>query len=139
MDQGSGDGARLISTLRRGRLEIEKKRAISGPIGVRAEVLNWGPILGVIGPPWWPQRVLANGPSPVAREKAGGPSSRLKPRSRVKSRTGADRRRTARERRGTPVESPSCSEGAGGGPGARVKVRPVGRQSSATAGHGCGP
>ncbi|KAJ1193321.1 hypothetical protein NDU88_002620 [Pleurodeles waltl] len=63
-----------------GRLEIEKKRAISGPIGVRAEVLNWGPILGMIGPPWQPRRVLASGPSPVAREKADGPFSRLKPR-----------------------------------------------------------
>ncbi|KAJ1193274.1 hypothetical protein NDU88_002575 [Pleurodeles waltl] len=40
--QGSRDGARLIFSLRRGRLENEKKRTTSRPIGVRTEVLNWG-------------------------------------------------------------------------------------------------
>ncbi|KAJ1206592.1 hypothetical protein NDU88_001995 [Pleurodeles waltl] len=94
-----------------------EEAAISGPIGDRAEVLNWGPIRAVIGPSWRPRRVLASGPSPVAREKTGGPFSRLKLRPRVEPRADTVRRRAARERRGTPDESPRYSGGVGGGPG----------------------
>ncbi|KAJ1165867.1 hypothetical protein NDU88_006284 [Pleurodeles waltl] len=139
--QGSGDGARLISPLRRGRLKIEEKRAISGPIRAHTEVLDWGPILGAVGAPWRPRRVLASGPGSAIGEETGGPSSRLKPQPRVEPRAGAGRGRTAREQRGTLVESPRCSGGAGvagGGPGARERIRPVGRRSSAAAGCGRG-
>ncbi|KAJ1209847.1 hypothetical protein NDU88_005219 [Pleurodeles waltl] len=126
-------------SLRRGRLENEKKRAISGPIGVHAEVLNWRPIPGLIGPPRWPRRVLAGEPGPAARTRAGGPYTRLKPRPRVEPRADEVRGRTARERRGTPDESPSYSRGAGGDLRARVKIRPSGGRAALLLGAGAAP
>ncbi|KAJ1091571.1 hypothetical protein NDU88_004690 [Pleurodeles waltl] len=115
--QGSGDGARLIFSLRRGQREIVKKRAVSGPIGVQAEELFLRQAPGVIGPPRQPRRALTCGPGLAARARAGG----LVPRPRVEPRAVAARGRTARKRRGTPDEFPRRRGGASGGPGAQVK------------------
>ncbi|KAJ1142150.1 hypothetical protein NDU88_008477 [Pleurodeles waltl] len=81
--QGSGDGARLIFSLRRGRRKIVKKRAVSGPIGVRAEELFLRRAPGVIGPPRRHRRALTCGPGLAAGARAGGLAARLKPQPQV--------------------------------------------------------
>ncbi|KAJ1155800.1 hypothetical protein NDU88_008525 [Pleurodeles waltl] len=55
--QDSSDGARLIPSLRRGRLKTDEKRASSGPIEARAGALDLGPALDAAGPPLRPWRV----------------------------------------------------------------------------------
>ncbi|KAJ1186023.1 hypothetical protein NDU88_002808 [Pleurodeles waltl] len=123
--QGSGDGARLIFSLRRGRREIVKKRTVSGPIGVRAEELFLRRAPGVIGPPRRPRRALTRGPGLVAR---------LKPRPRVEPR--ADGPKTAGDSGRVSPPQRRCRWGP---KTSEVQFRPVGRRSSAAPEHGRGP